>query len=321
MQLNQILTLQKIQGIGNKSLIALIEFCRVNHIESVTDLQHLDLSHISKLKRAAASLNKFFTAGLLDATFKECMSDLENWKALSVQVVVFGSSYYPAQLAELSDPPAILFCRGNLELLKSARAIAVVGTRENTRLGEANAQRTVAYFSKKEFCIVSGLALGIDSIAHRAALENKGATIAVLVDVINVSPTQNLKLADQILRNEGLLISENPPNTKVIPALFVKRDRIQSGLAMAVFAIETTVDGGTMHAVKAANLLLRPVYVPDAVAAKYASLDERAMSGTQMLLNEGRAKAYSRDTYDEITSELNILVNKWTPIPRQTDQN
>lgn len=307
MRLNDILTLQRIQGVGNKSLITLIEFCHANKIRSLAELQSVDLSKVPKLKRASTALHEFFSEGLCVRMLSNSESDLEQWKSLGIEVVVFGSPYYPKQLTALKDPPAILFCRGNIDLLKSSRSVAVVGTRENTRLGEVIARRTVEHFSKNGFCIVSGLALGIDAIAHRAALDNQGATIAVLVDILNVLPSQNRELADQIIDGRGLLISENQPNTKVIPALFAKRDRIQSGLSMAVFAIETSVDGGTMHAVQAANSMKRTVYVPDAVAARYPSLDERAISGTQMLVKEGRAKAYSRDSYGLIMKELNEL--------------
>ena len=308
MRLVDIITLQRIQGVGNKSLIALIEYCRANKIDSLAELESLDLSLVPNLKRSSTALNNFFSEGRWETKLCNSESALKEWASLGIRIVPFGDTIYPKQLTALNDPPAVLFCRGNLDLLTTSRSIAVVGTRKNTRLGEVIARRTVEYFAKKGFCIVSGLALGIDAIAHRSALDNKGATVAVLVDVLNVSPSQNRALADQIINDDGLLIAENPPNTKVIPALFAKRDRIQAGLAMALFAIETSVDGGTMHAVKAANSMQRPVYVPDAVAAKYPDLDDRAISGTQKLVNEGHAYAYSRDSYELITRKIEQLV-------------
>ena len=307
MQLVDILTLQRIQGIGSKSLVALIQFCCANKINSLTALESIDLSLVPKLKRASTALNTFFSEGLSKTMLRESETVLKEWDSLGIKVVPFGDTNYPKQLTDLSDPPAVLFCRGNLDLLRASRSVAVVGTRENTRLGEVIARKTVEYFSPKGVCIVSGLALGIDAVAHRSALDNNGATVAVLVDVLNVSPLQNRALADQIIDNAGLLIAENPPKTKVIPALFAKRDRIQAGLAMALFAIETSVDGGTMHAVKAANSMKRPVYVPDVEAAKYPDLEERAISGTQKLIDEGRAKAYSRDSYELIMREIDDL--------------
>src|SRR5690606_34691301 len=194
-----------------------------------------------------------------DVLKRDCEEALLKWKAAGIDVLVYGSARYPAQLMSLNDPPVLLFCKGNCDLLETSKSIAVVGTRHNTRLGEKIAHKTVEYFSKEGFCIVSGLALGIDAVAHRAALDNKGPTIAVLVDLLSIAPASHRDLADDIFRQSGLLVSENPPGTKVIPGLFAKRDRIQAGLALAVFAIETAVDGGTMHAVKAANSMGRNV--------------------------------------------------------------
>jgi len=132
----------------------------------------------------------------------------------------------------------------NLKLLENRLSIAVVGTRENTPKGETITIKTIQKFATYGFTIVSGLALGIDTIAHRAALDAKTSTISVLVDVDSISPTSNRELAQEILDTDGLLVAENAPGTKAIPAFFAKRDRIQAGLSTAVFAIETSIDGG-----------------------------------------------------------------------------
>ena len=307
MHLIDILVLQDIPGIGNKSLIALMAFCTANGIESIAELRNQNFHKETSLKRASAPLVEFFKNENDAELLAQAKSEIMNWKAIGIEAVPFGSKFYPKQLTEVNDPPAILYCRGNLELLKLSKSIAVVGTRENTQLGMKIAQRTVEQFSNSGFCIVSGLAIGIDAIAHQSALDSNGKTIAVLVDVRNVSPSQNRELSERIIESGGLLISENKPNTRIIPALFAKRDRIQSGLAMAVFAIETSVNGGTMHAVKAANAMKRKVYVPDVVKAKYPDLEEKAIGGTQMLVKEGRAEAYSRESYEIISKELSEL--------------
>ncbi|MDF1629115.1 MAG: DNA-protecting protein DprA [Alcanivoracaceae bacterium] len=309
MQLKDILTLQRVQGIGDKSLVALIQYCNAKGINSLAELDLHDVSEASGLKRVSSLIQRFLSERLYEETLREVENKLVEWKSQSIAAVTYGSERYPGLLAELSDPPAILYCRGNLDLLKASKSIAVVGTRKNTVLGEAITRKTVRYFSQKGFCIVSGLALGIDAIAHSEALEAQGRTIAVVVDVVNISPSNNRQLANQIIAADGLLLSENPPDTKVIPALFVKRDRIQSGLSLAVFAIETSVDGGTMHAVKAAHGLNRQVYVPDPNAARYPDLTEQAISGTQHLLKEGSAQAYSRLSYEKITQELEAAVS------------
>lgn len=304
MLLTDVLLLQRIKGVGNRTLRALIDFCHDNQLNNILDLASHNLSDVPKIKKVAKPLIDFFASVDYETSRRACESSLYEWKKAKIDVLVYRSSEYPPQLMSLEDPPSLLFCKGNRDLLKSTKAIAVVGTRKNTMLGEKITRKTVEHFSSQGFCIVSGLALGIDAIAHRAALENNGRTLAVLVDLVTITPSNHRDLAGQILKQDGLLVSENPPGTKVIPALFAKRDRIQAGLAMAVFAIETTIDGGTMHAVRAAISLGRDVYVPNANSARYPDLGITAISGTQALVNDGQATSYTRDSYKQITQAL-----------------
>ena len=306
-----VLVLHRIKGVGNVAQLALIKCYKDNRLNSLEELLGLVLNQTPTLKRAVKLLQDFFSNNHYLPTKVECENDLEKWSSAGITVVAYGSGDYPIQLEDLDDPPALLFCKGNLNLLSSPKSITVVGTRENTKLGEKIACKTVEYFSHADFCIVSGLALGIDAIAHRAALESDGTTIAVIVDLVNVSPSNNRDLAEQILKQNGLLVSENPPGTRAVPGLFAKRDRIQAGLGMAIFAIETSVDGGTMHAVNTANSIKRDVYVPDAVAAGYSNLGVKAISGTQSLVSEGKAKPYTRDSYDQISHALKQLVTSF----------
>jgi len=306
-----VLVLHRIKGVGNVAQLALIKCYKDNRLNSLEELLGLVLNQTPTLKRAVKLLQDFFSNNHYLPTKVECENDLEKWSSAGITVVAYGSGDYPIQLEDLDDPPALLFCKGNLNLLSSPKSITVVGTRENTKLGEKIACKTVEYFSHADFCIVSGLALGIDAIAHRAALESDGTTIAVIVDLVNVSPSNNRDLAEQILKQNGLLVSENPPGTRAVPGLFAKRDRIQAGLGMAIFAIETSVDGGTMHAVNTANSIKRDVYVPDAVAAGYSNLGVKAISGTQWLVSKGKAKPYTRDSYDQISHALKQLVTSF----------
>lgn len=298
------LVLQGLRGVGNATLIELIKFFCAHQMRQLTDLDAKDLRQIASLKRATKPLDELFAQGDYEDRRRACERSLKEWTRAGIEVVVYGSAEYPAQLLALRDPPALLFYKGNRALLSDLNAIAVVGTRENTPLGKKITQKTVEYFTGEGFCIVSGLALGIDAIAHRAALASNGATVAVVVDLVSVSPANHQELAKQILSQGGLLVSENLPGTKVIPALFAKRDRIQAGLALAVFAIETAPDGGTMHAVRTAIAMGRGVYVPDASAAGYPDPDIKAIRGTQELVRDGKAKPYTRDTYSSIVRDL-----------------
>lgn len=321
MELAELLALQRIKGIGNKKQVEIIKFLQSNDLSSFRSISSTDISHTKSqdLKKAVELFSKFSVEGNYDDLVEVCRSELKQWQHSGISVIIFGSQEYPLQLMELNDPPALLFCRGNERLLKASNSLAVVGTRENTKIGAAITRKTVEYFVHKGFCIISGLALGIDTIAHETALATSGQTIAVLVDVMSVSPSNNRFLAESILSNNGLLVSENPPNTKAFPGLFAKRDRIQAGLALAVFAIETSEDGGTMYAVNSAISLKREVYVPDASAAGYANLNDRAISGTQMLVSEQKAIPYTRESYEQITDSLTIQAQKINELPTRSE--
>ncbi len=315
MRLTDVLVLQSVKGVGNRTLLKLIDFYRANNLKTIHEL---DFSKVPKLTpKIAQPAVDLFTSGEYDALIKDFEASLSKWSDAGIRVLAYGSSDYPIQLNSLPDPPALLFCKGNFDLIKNPKAIAVVGTRNNTTLGEKITYKTVEHFSKEGFCIVSGLAIGIDAIAHRAALASKGHTLAVLVDLISIAPSNHRDLAEQILRQGGLLVSENPPGTKVIPALFAKRDRIQAGLALAVFAIETSIDGGTMHAVKAASSMQRKVFVPNARAAGYPDLGINQISGTQELVNSKVAIPYTRENYAVISKELTLLAESFADNSRE----
>jgi DNA processing protein len=306
LQTAELLALQSIKGVGNRSLIKIVDTMLEASLDSLDELAKSDLSRFSALKRISKPLAEFLSSEDCVLAVKDCESRLLKWKKEGLTVIGYGESTYPNRLTELIDPPALLFCRGNTELLNNAKSIAVVGTRQNTRLGDVIANRTIEFFGKEGFVIVSGLALGIDGIAHRAAIEYNASTIAVLVDIQKIMPSSHVSLAQEILNRGGLLISENHPETPVVPALFAKRDRIQAGLSVAVFAIETSTNGGTMHAVRSSIDLKRKVFVPNAQAAGYKDLDADEISGTQSLVHDGLAEAYTKESYSAIASFLDI---------------
>ncbi|MCX5842706.1 MAG: DNA-processing protein DprA [Deltaproteobacteria bacterium] len=168
----------------------------------------------------------------------------------NVQVISRESPNYPKPLSRIPDPPALLHVLGNMDALNND-CIAIVGTREPTEYGKSFAKRLGALFAEKGYVVVSGLAEGIDSAAHRGALEAGGLTVAVLAHGLDtVYPSQNKELAEEILKSNGALVSEYSWGTKINRSNFVERDRIQSGLSLGVLVVETGIDGGTMHTVK-----------------------------------------------------------------------
>ena len=154
---------------------------------------------------------------------------------------------WPELLNELPDPPAVLWAQGDLEALKGP-TLAMVGTRKPTSEGSANAQGFARELAHRGWCIVSGMALGIDGVAQRAALNAGGSSIAVLgcgVDVIY--PARHRDLHEQLSHTPGgLLLSEHPPGTTARPAFFPRRNRIVTGLSLGTLVVEATEKSGSL---------------------------------------------------------------------------
>ncbi len=175
------------------------------------------------------------------------------------------SKEYPKLLQHISGAPKRLFCRGNISLLNTD-CFAVVGTRSLTPYGKDAAQTIVPGLAK-HFTIVSGMALGIDAVAQRAALDCGGKTIAVLGGPVEYpSPRTNFLLAQDILKNGGLIISEFGKESRVFASNFAIRDRIISGLSKGVLIIEADEKSGSLITARMAAEQDRDVFaVPGSI--------------------------------------------------------
>jgi DNA processing protein len=161
---------------------------------------------------------------------------------------------FPVNLRGLKGRPGVLYALGSRELLENSRAAAVIGSLTPTPEGIEACRRITLGLVERGFVIVSGLAAGCDSAAHRAALEAGGSTIAVLAHGLDYCyPASNRGLRDAILEQGGLLLSEYPPGTRPRRYFFVARDRIQSGLSRGVILIQSDLTGGSMHTLKFAE--------------------------------------------------------------------
>lgn len=174
-------------------------------------------------------------------------SVIDNYSQLGIQVVTIRSEEYPELLREIDSAPIMLYCKGNVSLLRS-ECLAVVGTRRATKYGREICDKFVKDIASENITIVSGLAEGIDTCSHKACLEVKGKTIAVLGGgLLNIYPTSNLSLAQKIIDNDGLIISEYKPNEPSLTYHFPIRNRIIAGLSKAVWVVEATEKSGSMH--------------------------------------------------------------------------
>lgn len=152
---------------------------------------------------------------------------------------------YPKQLKKIKNPPSQLYLEGNIELLNTI-GIAIIGSRECTKYGEKMAKKFAKDLSIKGFTVISGMAKGIDSFAHIGSMSIKGNTIAVLPSGLNcIYPKENIDLYKQIIKNNGLVISEYKNNEKANSKRFLERNRIVSGLAIGTLVIEGGFRSGT----------------------------------------------------------------------------
>src|SRR5258706_11436114 len=185
-------------------------------------------------------------AGILERNRGSEVAKALQWAAQPEhRVLTLADTEYPKQLLEIPDPPALLYVAGNAKLL-SFPALAVVGSRNATPQGLKNAQSFARTFSEAGLVIVSGLAIGVDSAAHRGGLEGQGSTIAVLGTGIDiVYPRRNEPLAGEILLR-GALVSEFPLGTPPNAGNFPRRNRLISGLARGCLVVEAALDSGSL---------------------------------------------------------------------------
>lgn len=176
---------------------------------------------------------------------------LADLKKKDIQVLAFDDPDYPENLKNISDPPICLYLKGSKDLLanknKKYLVLAIVGTRKPTSYGIEVTRKFSSQLTEAGFVIVSGLAYGIDTIAHKSCLDKKGKTIAVLgcgVDIIY--PAANRPLYENIIKNQGTIVSEFPPGQTVLKGLFIARNRIISALSLGVMVVEGTKDSGSL---------------------------------------------------------------------------
>jgi len=212
-------------------------------------------------------------------------------------IVTLADHTYPRALLEIADPPPLLYAHGKVELLQQP-AIAVVGSRNATAQGEANAEQFAAALSKAGLSIVSGLALGIDAAAHRGGLAGPSSTIAVLGTGIDiVYPTRNAELALEISR-KGLLVSEFPLGTPAASHNFPRRNRLISGLGRGCLVVEAALASGSLITARSAADQGRDVF------AIPGSIHSPLSKGCHALIKSG---AKLVESADDVLSELSGL--------------
>lgn len=219
---------------------------------------------------------------------------------MGADIITVWDNEYPELLKKIFDPPLILYVKGKFSD-NDNYSIAVVGTRVPTNYGRIQCEKITSELVCKGITIVSGLARGIDSVAHRTAVQNHGRTIAVIGSGLDVIyPPENRKLYNEIL-DEGMVISEFPPGTKPDAQNFPQRNRIISGLSLGTIIIETGTKGGALQTASLALDQNREVF------AVPGNLGVKQSEGTNLLIQKGEAKLIRN--CDDILSELEIKLS------------
>jgi DNA processing protein len=285
------LALRMVPGLGTLGSLRLLEKLR-----SPASIFRASASELEATGLSAAQARNI-TSGY---SFDDAVEQQQKMLAAGAQLITIHDARYPARLREIFDPPLLLFALGNPELMVS-HSIAIVGTRRPTPYGMAASERLSADLAKAGLTIISGMARGIDTAAHKAALAEDGATIAVLgcgVDVLY--PSENRRLYEEISRR-GLLLSEFPLGAPAYPQNFPIRNRIVSGLSLGVVVIEGAQHSGSAITAKLAIDQGREVFaVPGNITSKMSW-------GPNLLIKDG-AKLVQEWT--DITNELPVPVRR-----------
>lgn len=293
---SQLLALQLIGGISLRQAHEMVQENQVQH-STVFDAAH--------------------------ARAKELLS--EHWRRGIHTLSVFDEAY-PASLRSLSSQPSILYVRGELEALNTQLTISIVGTRSPSAFGISATEAITQAFARAGFTTISGLALGIDTICHTISLRSDAKTVAVLSSGLDyITPARNRPLAKSIVL-QGALISEHPLGTPPSSTHFIARNRLQAALGQALVVGQTSIKSGTMHTVRFAVELGRPIWCPRPQAEHKTSAGVVAlldMPGRELphilpafaktsdnwrkqhLSDEPLARELTREVLQDLISELN----------------
>lgn len=227
-----------------------------------------------------------------------------------IDLIPITSPKYPTLLKEIPAPPLGLYIKGELEIPESC--LAVIGTRKPTPYGLKIIEKIIKEISHTNLTIVSGLALGCDTQAHKTALKYKLKTIGVLGSGLNnIFPSSNKNLSEDIVINNGLLVSEFPPNTPPMKHHFPLRNRIISGLSLGVVVAEAPLKSGALITARDALNQNREVFaVPNQVGNKNSE-------GPHFLIKSGAKLTESgNDILEELMTQTSIIIE--SPIEKET---
>ena len=271
-ELLDLLRLNLVPGLGPRTYTLLMErFGSASAILSASGGALLEVDGVGpKLSSAIA----------LACSSAAAAEELQRSRESGIDLLVRGHAGYPRMLAEICDPPSILYARGTLEP-RDELAVAIVGSRQCTLYGRQQAERLGSALARAGLTIISGLARGIDAAAHRGALSAGGRTIAVgATGLANIYPPEHAELADEIAQ-QGAVVSESPLDRGPSRGIFPQRNRIISGMSLGVIIIEANRKSGALHTARHAQEQGREVF------AVPGRIDSLASQGCHDLIRDG----------------------------------
>ena len=253
---NGLLTLLALRGIGPQVAERIVA-----RFESLGDVRDASPQHLAgTVSNRVGSILRDKHAW--ERAYACALRILEQAYEHSVRVLTETDDEYPVWLREISDRPPVIYVKGTLPPGRRCY-VACIGTREPSRFGELATRRVTARLVENGWSVVSGLAIGIDTLAHQTTLDAEGHTVAVLANGLEtVYPKKNKALADRILEAGGALLSEQPFGAPAIPRNLVSRDRLQSGMSAGTVVMQTDIKGGSMHTVRFTLLQGRRLFAP-----------------------------------------------------------
>lgn len=286
--------LQSIEGIGPQKIFSLLSrfhsFDRIplTDFNSLLQVEGISKTIATKIRLSSNSFNKIKS---------NLNSDLEKLNSIGGQLITYWDENYPELLKKIYFPPLIIYTIGNFTG-QDKYSLAIVGTRQPSAYGKIQTEKFSSELSEKKITIVSGLARGVDSIAHESALKSNGRTIAVIGSGLDVIyPPENKKLFSQIKEN-GVIISEFELGTKPDAQNFPRRNRIISGISLGTLLIETKINGGAMQTAAYALDQNREIF------AVPGNLNIQQSEGPNTLIQRGEAKLVT--CVEDILLELNL---------------
>ncbi len=248
----------------------------------------------------------------------------------NISVITINDELYPKSLKEIYDPPAVLFVKGTLPL-SSKKHVAVVGSRKASAYGRRVVQDLIGPLAKTDSVIVSGLAYGVDSMAHVTTIESKGTTVAVLgsgLDDDNIYPSQNRTLASRIIASGGAIISEFPVGTPPLGYHFPMRNRIIAGLCDSTIVVEAAKKSGSLITARLALEHNRDVFaVPGPIHAPLSFgpnllIKDGAIPLTcvEDLIGQTQQKKRKEHTYEPSTEEESVIFDLLSSVPMHVDE-